>query len=150
MMPLARWRHDVAAGVDALILSAVAAAVYYPLTVLGPDWWHGAVLPDTDPPFDLGWLHNFFAWTAGTVGQALLWLFAATLVLLPIAAIATNGFTTGPPTLRRFVVFARVVPGVAVVAVPALAVGWFLLSQVALLIAPWLGMYHGNAVPAVP
>jgi hypothetical protein len=150
MTSLGRWRRDVAVGADAWVLSAVAAAVYYPLAVMGPDWWHGAVLPDMDPPFDLGWLHEFFAWTAGNVGQVLLWVFAATLVLLPLAAIATTGFSTGPRALQWSVVVARIVPTAALAAVPALAVGWFLLSQIAFLIASWLGMYHGDAVPAVP
>jgi hypothetical protein len=145
-----RWRHDVAAGSDALILSAIAAAVYYPLASFGPEWWRGAVLPDLDPPFDLGWLHNFFAWAAGSLGQALLWVSGATIVLLPIVAVLTKGFSAGPPAVLRIVVVARTVPVIALGVVPALAVGWFILTQIALLVAPWIGMYHGEINPAVP
>lgn len=146
----ARTRPDLKAGRDALILSAIAAAVYYPLTTFGPGWWRGAVLPDTDAPLDLGWLHNFFAWTAGSVGQVLLWVFVATIVVLPVLALLTKGFSRGAAVAGRIVTVAWAVPGVALAAVPALAVGWFLLTQIVGLIAPWIGMYHGNATPAVP
>jgi hypothetical protein len=139
-----------AAGQEALVLSVIAAAVYYPLTRFGPRWWRGAKLPDMDPPFDLGWLHNGFAWIAEYVGRPLLWVFGAMIVLLPIMAAFTHGFRTGPPAVIRVVTAACTVPVVALVAVPALAVIWFLLTQLAALIAPWLGMYHGDASPAVP
>jgi hypothetical protein len=39
---------------------------------------------------------------------------------------------------------------VALVALPALAVGWFLVTQIAAFIAPSFGMYHGDSSPAVP
>lgn len=133
-----------------MLLSAIAAVVYYPVTTLGPGWWRGAVLPDLDPPFDLGWLHDFFAWVAGNVGPVLLGLFGATVILLPVVGFLTKGFSAGPPAIRRTVTITTVVPTIALIAVPALAVGWFLLSQLAYLIAPWLGMYHGEINPVVP
>jgi hypothetical protein len=46
--------------------------------------------------------------------------------------------------------FDRIASGGALAAVPALAVGWFALTQVAGLIAPWIGMYHEDINPAVP
>jgi hypothetical protein len=141
-----RW----AAGQDALVLSVIAAAVYYPLTEFGPRWWRGARLPDMDPPFDLGWLHNGFAWMAEYVGRPLLWVFGVMIVLLPVVAAFTKGFRTGLPVVIRVVTAAYTVPLVALVAVPTLAAGWFLLTQIAAFIAPGLGMYHGDSVPAVP
>ncbi|BEL04365.1 hypothetical protein Q0Z83_025560 [Actinoplanes sichuanensis] len=141
-----RW----AAGQDAFVLSVVAAVVYFPLAAYGPSWWQGSRLPDMDPPFDLGWLHDSFAWTAVYVGRPLLGVFLAMIVLLPIVAAFTNGFRTGPPVVAGVVTAAYGVPAIALAAVPAVAVGWFLLTQIAALIAPWLGMYHGDSVPAVP
>jgi hypothetical protein len=145
-----RRQRTFASGWDAWILSAIAAAVYYPLAVFGPGWWQGARLSDMDPPFDLGWLHNLFAWTAGSVGQALLWVFGGMILLLPIMAIFTNRFSAGPPAVKRVVASAWTVPCAALVAVPALAIGWFALTQIAYLIAPFVGMYHGDVTPAVP
>lgn len=72
------------------------------------------------------------------------------IVLLPIVAAFTKGFRTGPPVVKRMVTAAYAVPAIALVTVPALAVGWFLLTQVAALIAPLFGMYHGDSSPAVP
>jgi hypothetical protein len=150
MPSLMRRQQDLAACSGALTMSAITAAVYYPLTTFGPEWLRGARLPDMDPPFDLEWLHNFFAWTAAHVGQVLFWGFVATIVLLPVIALLTKGFTAGPPAVKRVDSVTRIVPVVALAAVPALAVGWFALTQVAGLIAPWIGMYHGGATPAVP
>jgi hypothetical protein len=128
---------------DGLVLSAVAGATYYGLATYGPGWWRGARLPDVDPPLDLRWLHDGFAWTAQYVGTALYWLFAATAGLLVVGAAVRRSW----PRLERAAV---AVPAVALLAVPALAVAWFVATQVALVIAPLLGMYHGEARPAVP
>jgi len=135
---------------DALVLSAVAAATFYPLATYGPGWWRGARLPDMDAPFDLAWLHNGFAWTAQYVGPVLFWLFAATVGLLVVVGAFTAGFRTSSPVLRRALGLARTVPALALLAVAALAVAWFVLTQVAAVIAPFLGMYHGEINPAVP
>jgi hypothetical protein len=72
------------------------------------------------------------------------------IVLLPVVAAFTKGFRTGLPVVIRVVTAAYTVPVVALVAVPTLAAGWFLLTQIAAFIAPGLGMYHGDSVPAVP
>ncbi|WP_327002987.1 hypothetical protein OHA72_49205 [Dactylosporangium sp. NBC_01737] len=143
-------RQYPADGRDALILSAVAAAIFHPLSAYGPGWWRGARLHDMDPPFDLEWLHNAFAWTAQYLGPVLFWLFAAAFVLLVIVGAFTAGFRTDSPALRRALGVARTAPALALLAVAALGVGWFLLTQVAALIAPFLGMYHGEIHPAVP
>jgi hypothetical protein len=150
MPSLRRRRQDLAACSSTLIMSAIAAAVYYPLTTFGPEWLRGARLPDMDPPFDLEWLHNFFAWTVASVGQVLFWGFVATIVLLPIVALLTKGYTAGPPAAKRADSVAWAVPVVALAAVPALAFGWLVLTQFAGVIAPWFGMYHGDINPAVP
>ncbi|MDG6109843.1 hypothetical protein Daura_17640 [Dactylosporangium aurantiacum] len=138
------------AGGSALVLSAVAAAVCYPLATYGPGWWRGARLPDMDPPFDLGWLHDGLAWTAQYVGPVLCSVFAALAVALLVVAAFTGGFRTRSATVGRLVAAGRAGPGAALALVAALAVGWFLLTQVAALVAPLLGMYHGEIHPAVP
>ncbi|HEV2778723.1 MAG TPA: hypothetical protein VGX25_04915 [Actinophytocola sp.] len=103
-----------------------------------------------DPPFDLEWLHNLFAWTAEHVGLILLLLFGATIVLLPITTALVTIFNAGRAALNSARTIASAVPVGALAAVPVLAVGWFVLTQIAALIAPFLGMYHGEATPAVP
>jgi hypothetical protein len=135
---------------ETMVVTAIAAAVYYPVMLFVPGWLSGTRLPDMDPPFDLVWLHDFFAWTAGNVGLVMLCLFGTMIVALPVIAALTKSADEPPPFVSRTMTFAQIVSGVAVIAVPALAVGWFLLTQIAALIAPFLGMYHGNAVPAVP
>lgn len=149
-MPPPDRRPQWAAGQDVVILSVIAAVVYLPLVWFGPRWWRGARLPGMDPPFDLGWLHNGFAWIAEYIGRPLLGVFGATILLLPIVAAATRGFRTAPPVVTRVVTTASTAVLIALFAVPVLAVSWFLLAQLAALIAPWLGMYHGDGIPAVP
>jgi hypothetical protein len=136
--------------VGAVVLSALAAATFYPLASYGPGWWRGARLPDMDAPFDLAWLHNGFAWTAQYVGPVLFWLFAATVVLLVVVGAFTAGFRTSSPVPRRALEVAVTAPAGALLSVAVLAVTWFLLTQVAALIAPLLGMYHGEINPSVP
>ena len=148
-MPVSDRQHP-ADGRAALILSSIAAATFYPLSTYGPGWWRGARLHDMDPPFDLRWLHNGFAWTAQYVGPVLFWLSGATVVLLVIVGAFTAGFRTQSAAGRRVLGAARTAPAVALTAVAALAVAWFLLTQLAALIAPFLGMYHGEIHPAVP
>ncbi|MET7427236.1 hypothetical protein [Dactylosporangium sp. NPDC005555] len=130
----------------ALGLCVVAAVTYFLLAAYGPGWWRGARLDDVDAPLDLGWLHDGFAWLAQYVGAVLAWLFGSAAGLLVVVVAARFE----PAWLARAVAVARTVPMVALLAVPGLAVAWFLASQVALLIAPFLGMYHGEYHPAVP
>ncbi len=141
--------HDPPGG-TALVLSAVAAAALYPLARFGPGWWRGARLRDMDPPFDLRWLHNGFAWLAQYAGPVLVVLCGALALLMLIVAAFTSGFRTRSAVVGRLVAAALAVPGGALLSVAALAVVWFLLTQVAALVAPYLGMYHGEIHPAVP
>lgn len=147
-MPVSERQNP--AGGSALVLSAVAAAVFYPVAAYGPGWWRGARLPDMDPPFDLAWLHDGFAWAARYVGPVLCGAFAALALALAVVAAFTSGFRTRSTAVGRLVAAGRAGPGAALALVAALAVGWFLLTQVAALVAPLLGMYHGDAQPAVP
>ncbi|MEV4139662.1 hypothetical protein AB0J72_46810 [Dactylosporangium sp. NPDC049742] len=133
-------------GRGATVLSAVAAVTYFLLAKYGPGWWRGARLDGVDAPLDLGWLHNGFAWLAQYAGAALSLLFGAAAVLLVLVAAAG----VDSPRLDRVVAAARTAPALALLAVPALAVAWFLATQAALLVAPFLGMYHGEYHPAVP
>ncbi|GAB3830725.1 hypothetical protein ACFPIJ_30755 [Dactylosporangium cerinum] len=139
-----------AEGWQALAHSAVAAAVFYPLATYGPGWWRGARLPYMDPPFDLAWLHDAFAWTAQYVGPVLTGAFGGMALLLLIVAAFTSGFRSESAAVGRVVSAGWSAPVLALFAVAALAVAWFALSQVAAFIAPFLGMYHGEIYPAVP
>lgn len=142
--------QNPAGGGRALVLSALAAVALYPLATYGPGWWRGARLHDMDAPFDLAWLHNGFAWLAQYVGPVLVVLCGGLALAMLVVAAFTSGFRSGSPAVRRMVSVAVTVPGGALVCVAALAVAWFLLTQVAFLIAPLLGMYHGEIHPAVP
>jgi hypothetical protein len=143
-------RQDEASGWAALILSAVAAAVFHPLARHGPGWWRGARLDDMDAPFDLAWLHNGFAWLAQYAGPVLSWLFGAMAVALLVVAAFTSGFRTGSAGVGRLVRAGRIWPGAALAGLVALVVLWLFMTQLAALIAPYLGMYHGEINPAVP
>ncbi|MEV0136053.1 hypothetical protein AB0H83_47400 [Dactylosporangium sp. NPDC050688] len=147
-MPVSERQYP--AGGSALVLSAVAAATYYPLATYGPGWWRGARLPDMDPPFDLAWLHDGLAWAAQYLGPVLYWTFAALALALVVVAAFTSGFRTRSAAVGRLVTAGRAGPGAALALVAALAAGWFLLTQVAALVAPLFGMYHGEIHPAVP
>lgn len=150
MPPMTTQKRGTGDGWTALGLSALAVVVYHPLAMFAPGWWRGARFSDMEPPFDLLWLHNMLAWLAGHVGLAVWWVFLAVVVLLPVVAVGTRGFRAVPPVVERMVSGVVVAAGLAVLAVPALAVAWFLVTQVAALLAPYLGMYHGDYRPAVP
>ena len=151
MREAARYRLAMALreadGWSALLLSAAAFAS---LAMFGPGWWRGARLPDMDAPFDLAWLHDGFAWTAQYVGPVLAFAFGAMAVVLLVVAAFTSGFRSDSAVVERMVWAGLVWPGAALVALPALAVVWFLLTQVAAFVAPFFGMYHGEYHPAVP
>jgi hypothetical protein len=143
-------RTDVVGGWTAFVLSVVAVVVYYPIAMFAPGWWRGARLSDMDAPFDLAWLHDALAWSAEYVGRALAWAFLAAGVVLLVAGVLTRGFRPAPPVVEKMAANVAAAAGLALVAVPALAVGWFLCTQIAFLIAPHLGMFHGEYRPAVP
>ncbi|MFF5228035.1 hypothetical protein [Dactylosporangium sp. NPDC000521] len=127
-------------------VAAVAAVTYFLLAKHAPGRWRGGRLDDVDAPLDLGWLYDGFAWLAQYVGTVLSCLSGAAAVLLVLVA----AFQVTSPRLDPVLSVARTAPALALLAIPALAVVWFVAAQVALLIAPFFGMYHGEYHPAVP
>jgi hypothetical protein len=143
--PATEWSS---VGRSALILSAIAAAVFGLLASCGAGL-RGFSLPE---PAHLDWPFTALAWISITLAPVLAWIFVGLVAFVGGIALWTRGLRPGPRPLESVLATVMTIAFYALAPVVLLSIGPFVLWPII-----WFETGFGtcvpptcNAVPAVP